>query len=221
MKNVLITGASRGIGKEVARLFQKHGYKVLAPTRRELDLNDINSITDFIEKNKTIVFDAIINNAGINEVNLIESITDQEITDGLNTNLIAPIKLIRGFVGKMKDNNYGRIINIGSIWSVVSKDGRLVYSVTKNAIHGITNCLAVELGQYNILVNTICPGYTLTELTYKNNTKDQIDEISKNIPLGRMAEPEEIAKLIYFFGSEENTYVTGQKIVIDGGFTVK
>lgn len=184
-------------------------------------MNDSISINRYIESFKDTFFDSIINNAGINDLNLIESVSDKEINDSLNINLVAPIKLIRGFIGEMKNNNYGRIVNVGSIWSVVSKEGRSVYSATKNAIHGVTNCLSVELGQNNILVNTVCPGYTLTELTYNNNTKEQIDEISKNIPLGRMAEPFEIAKLIYFLGSEDNSYITGQKIVIDGGFSVK
>lgn len=88
-------------------------------------------------------------------------------------------------------------------------------------MHGITNALALELGESNILVNTVCPGFTLTELTKKNNSAEQIAKITENIPLRRMADPSEIAKLVYFLGSEENTYITGQKIVIDGGFTVQ
>ena len=85
----------------------------------------------------------------------------------------------------------------------------------------MTNTLAVELAPYGILVNTVCPGFTLTELTYQNNSSEQIAAISKEIPLGRMAEPYEIAELIYFLGSRKNTYVTGQKITVDGGFTVR
>ena len=112
-------------------------------------------------------------------------------------------------------------MNIGSIWATVSKSGRCVYSATKNGIHGVTNTLAVELAPYNILVNTVCPGFTLTELTYKNNTEEQIAEISKDIPIGRMAEPKEMAEVVYFLGSENNTYLTGQKITVDGGFAEK
>lgn len=121
----------------------------------------------FIENNKDIKIDIIINNAGINEINFIENITDDEIDKMITVNLIAPMKLIRNFVPKMKMNRFGRIINIGSIWAVVSKEGRCVYSATKNGIHGVTNTLAVELAPYNILVNTVCPGFTLTELTKK------------------------------------------------------
>ena len=139
----------------------------------------------------------------------------------LTTNLISPIRLIRGFVGQMKRRKFGRIVNIGSVWAVVSKAGRCVYSASKNGLHGVTNTLALELAPYNILVNTVCPGFVLTELTFKNNTPEQIATLAKDIPVGRLAQPEEIAETVYFFGSENNTYLTGQKIIIDGGFTAR
>ena len=85
----------------------------------------------------------------------------------------------------------------------------------------MTSALSLEFAPYHILVNTVCPGFTLTELTKKNNSKEEIQQISKEIPLQRMAQPEEIAEVIYFLGSEKNTYLTGQKIVVDGGFTGK
>ena len=141
--------------------------------------------------------------------------------DTMNINLIAPILLLKGFTPKMKEQRYGRIVNIGSIWSVVSKEGRCTYSASKNGIHGVTNTLAVELAPYNILVNTVCPGFTLTELTYKNNTEEQINSISEQIPMKRMAKPDEIAKVVYFLSCKDNTYLTGQKIVVDGGYTVQ
>ena len=221
MKRVLITGGSRGIGKATVQKFQDNEYDVYAPSRQELDLGSPESVFKFVEGHRNEVFDVVVNNAGINEVNEIENITDDEITQMMNINLITPIQLLRGFVGNMKEQRYGRIVNVASIWAVVSKGGRCVYSATKNGIHGVTNTLAVELAPYNILVNTVCPGFTLTELTRKNNTPDEIKKIGKDIPMGRMAEPEEIAEIIYFLCSEKNTYLTGQKITVDGGFTVK
>lgn len=221
MRRVLITGGSRGIGKAIAAKFEENGYEVITPKRDELDLLDELSISQYIEKNKFQKFDVIINNAGINDIHEIDQITDEELMNMMKVNLIAPIKLLRGFTGTMKEQKYGRIVNIGSIWAVVSKAGRCVYSATKNGIHGVTNTLAVELAPYNILVNTVCPGFTLTELTKKNNTDEEIAEISKDIPMGRMANPEEIAEVVYFLCSEKNTYLTGQKITVDGGFTEK
>ena len=221
MRRALITGGSRGIGKATAEKFRNCGYEVVTPTRQELNLTDGASIAAYIEKNKDVYFDVIVNNAGCNDINEIEDITDEEIDQMMALNLVAPIKLIRGFAGKMKENQYGRIVNIGSIWAVVSKPGRCVYSATKNGIHGVTNTMAVELAPYNILVNTVCPGFTMTELTKKNNTPEQIAEISRDIPMQRMAKPCEMAEVIYFLCSEQNTYLTGQKITVDGGFSEK
>ena len=217
----MVTGASRGIGKTIAYRYAKEGYKTITPTRAELNLLEYQSVDNFIKDNQNERIDIIINNAGINDINLVENVTDKEISDMLTTNLISPLRLLRGFIGQMKENKFGRIVNIGSVWAVVSKPGRSVYSASKNGLHGVTNTLALELAPYNILVNTVCPGFVMTELTIKNNTPEQIRKLEENIPLGRLAKPEEIADLVYFLGSEQNTYLTGQKIIADGGYTVQ
>ena len=129
------------------------------------------------------------------------------------------MKLLRAFVSSMKKHQYGKIVNIGSIWGIVSKPGRTTYSAAKHGIHGITKTLAVELAEYNVLVNTVSPGFTLTELTRKNNTEEQIAQIAENIPMRRMAEPKEIADVVCYLVSERNTYITGQLIAVDGGYT--
>lgn len=217
----LVTGGSRGIGKAVCEKFEAMGYDVVAPTRAELDLSSSVSVERFLELHEKDVYDVIVNNAGINDVNDIENVTDDEIERAMSINLVTPLKLLRKFVPAMKERQYGRIVNIGSIWSIVSKRGRVVYSMTKHGIHGITKTLAVELAEYNILVNTVCPGFTLTELTYKNNTAEQIKRIEQDIPIGRMAQPDEIAAAIAYLADERNTYLTGQLIAVDGGFTSK
>lgn len=215
----LVTGGSRGIGKRIAEQLEREGCQVYAPTREELDLSDEESIKVFVERHKEEKYDIIVNNAGINDINDIENVTDEEIERAMQINLLAPLKLLRAFVPGMKERQYGRIVNIGSIWGIVSKKGRTVYSITKHGIHGLTKTLAVELAEYNILVNTICPGFTLTELTKKNNTSEQIAAISQEIPMKRMAEPQEIADAVCYLVSERNTYLTGQLIAVDGGYT--
>lgn len=217
----LVTGGSRGIGKAACEKLEALGYVVVAPTRQELDLSSAVSVEAFLELHRNDVFDVIINNAGINDINDIEMVTDDEIERAMQINLVSPLKILRAFVPAMKERRYGRIVNIGSIWGIVSKRGRVVYSMTKHGIHGITKTLAVELAEYNILVNTICPGFTLTELTYKNNSPEQIKNIERDIPIQRMAQPAEMADAIIYFVEDRNTYITGQLIAVDGGFTSK
>jgi len=221
MKTVFITGGSRGIGEAVVERFKIDGYRIIAPTREEMNLLSVDSISAYFSRNREIVVDCIINNAGINPLASIGDITDKDLADTINVNLIAPVLIVRALVGSMIKQGYGRIVNIGSIWGVVSKEKRTVYSISKNGIHGLTSTLAVELGGHNILVNTVCPGYTNTELTKKNVPLAEAKKIAKDIPLGRFAEPCEIASLVYFLGSDQNTYITGQRITADGGFTAK
>ena len=220
-KTALVTGGSRGIGKAIADQLRNEGYDVIAPSRNEMDLSDDESVMKYCQYLSGIKIDVVINNAGINDINDIERISGEELDRMIEVNLRSPIRILRAVVPKMKENNYGRIVNIGSIWGIVSKRGRTVYSVTKHGIHGLTKTLAVELAPNSILVNTICPGFTLTELTYKNNTQEQIEVISKDIPMQRMAKPEEIASAVCYLVSEKNTYMTGQLIAVDGGFTSK
>lgn len=217
----LITGGSRGIGRAIAEQLNKNGFIVHAPSHQELDLLSKKSINEYVSAHQDEHYDVLINNAGINDIHDIEYVTDDEIERAMQINLIAPIMLLRAFVPGMKERQYGKIVNIGSIWSIVSKRGRIVYSATKHGIHGITKTLAVELAEYHICINTVCPGFTLTELTRKNNSPEQILQISQEIPMKRMAEPDEIAHVVSFLVSPQNSYVTGQLIAVDGGYTSK
>jgi 3-oxoacyl-[acyl-carrier protein] reductase len=134
-------------------------------------------------------------------------------------NLISPIRLIRGIAPMMVKKRYGRIVNISSVWSVVAKPGRVAYAASKAGLDAVTRSSAVELAKHNILVNSIAPGFVNTELTKKNNSEAQIEQIKKQIPLGRMAETAEIAEFAAYLASERNTFITGQTIVMDGGYT--
>lgn len=217
MKRVLLTGASRGIGKAIYDEL-KNDYEVIAPTKEELNLENIESINNFI-KNCSTNFDILINNAGINIIKEIDSILDEDIEKINTTNLVAPLKLIQFASKGMKENKNGKIINISSIWGIRSKEKRTLYSGTKFGLIGITKALARELGEYNILVNAICPGFTATDLTMQSLNKEELEDLQNQIPLKRLASPNEIAKTIKFLISDENSYITGQSIIIDGGFT--
>jgi 3-oxoacyl-[acyl-carrier protein] reductase len=163
--------------------------------------------------------DILVNDAGINRVGDFAAYSDCDLEDTMRTNLISPIRLARGLIPGMMHRKYGRIVNISSIWSVISKPGRLPYSVSKGGLNAFTRSLAVEAAPFNILVNSVAPGYVNTELTLQNNTEQDLQSIRKTIPMQRLAEPEEIARLVTFLCSEQNTYLTGQCLVIDGGYT--
>lgn len=216
-KNILITGASRGIGKEIKKELENNGFNCIAPTREELDINDSKSIEDFFF-NLKVEIDGLVNNAGINILGNLDSISNTDINSMVNINLIAPLKLIKYVSKNMTLKRYGKIVNISSIWGVRSKEFRTLYSMTKFGINGITKSLARELGEYNILINSIAPGYVNTEMTQKNVSLEEQNKIKETIPLKRFAEPEEIAKLVAFLVSENNSYITGEIITIDGGF---
>lgn len=217
-RKILITGGTRGIGQAIVLRFKKAHYQVLAPTRQELDLANPHSVQAFIRKNRGLVLEGLINNAGVSRLAGIEELNFQDFNWVQEVNVTSPLRLIQAFVSGMKKKKYGRIVNLSSIWGVTSKERRLAYSASKFALNGITKSLAVELAPYRILVNAVCPGYVDTDLTRQNVTVAQRKLIQKNIPLGRFAKPEEIANLVYYLASEENTYLTGQSLIVDGGF---
>jgi 3-oxoacyl-[acyl-carrier protein] reductase len=206
--NVLITGASRGIGQTIANLFLDKGHAVWTPTREELDLSKPVDL-----KNRQ--FDIVINNAGVNPLKPIDQITDQEV---MRVNYTAPFEIIQQCLPYMVKQNYGRIINIGSIWIDTAKPKRAAYSASKSALHSLTKSLTSEYAFNNILTNTVSPGFIGTDLTYQNNTKEELTILSAQVPVGRLGTTEEIAKLVYFL-TVENTFITGQNITIDGGYT--
>lgn len=206
--NVLLTGGSRGIGKSIKEIFVAGGHNVYAPSRQELDLNQPISLSD-------PKFDIVINNAGINPLKSLLEVSNDEV---MKVNYFAPLEIIKQCLPHMISNHYGRIINIGSIWIDILKPQRSAYSASKSALHSLTKAITSEYSPQGILCNTISPGYIGTDLTYQNNTKEQLDSFIKNIPVGRLGTPKEVAKLVYQL-TIENTFITGQNIIIDGGYS--
>ncbi len=215
----LVTGGSRGLGRAIVDELTEMGYEVCAPTRTDLDLASSNSIENFIQKNKSAGFSVLINNAGINFPNTLMDTPGELWNETLQVNLSAPEELIKGFLPAMCEMKYGRIVNISSIFAIVSKAKRSAYSAAKSGLDGLTRALAVEFGDQGVLINSVCPGFLDTELTRKNNSPVEIEKIKDSIPLRRLADPKEVARFVGFLCSEKNTYITGQSLIIDGGFT--
>jgi 3-oxoacyl-[acyl-carrier protein] reductase len=213
---VLLTGGSRGIGKGIKEIFENQNHTVISPSKLEMDLSDVESVKSYLNTIKDI--DIIINNAGVNYLNTIENETIENLNKTLNINYLSPFTICQYFLPLLKNKNYGRIINIGSIWVDYAKSLRGSYSASKNALHSLTKTIVSEYSEYNILCNTISPGYILTDLTLQNNTKEDLDIIKNQIPQKRLGTIDEISKLVYFL-TIENTYINGQNIIIDGGYS--
>ena len=165
-------------------------------------------------------FDVCVNNAGINIIKPLDQIESEDYNRIQKINLEAPYKIIRSLVPGMRTLGSGKIINVASIWSTISKTYRSLYSTTKAGLVGMTKAMAVEFAKDNILVNAISPGFTMTDLTKKSLSEEQMYELANTVPLGRFAQVDEIAEVILFLASDHNTYLTGQNIVVDGGFTI-
>jgi len=217
-RTVLLTGGARGIGAAIAAEFRRHGHDVLAPTRAELNLASAEALEDFIRRCADQPVDILINNAGVNVLQRIETLDASAMQAMLQVNLISPVRLTQAFLPGMKERGWGRVLCVSSIFSLVTKEKRAAYSMTKAALNAFVRSLAVEYGPSGILANALCPGYVDSAMTRQNNSPEEIASISTAIPARRLAQPEEIARIAYFLGSDENTYLSGQAVVADGGF---
>ena len=237
-KTVLVTGGTRGIGLAIVKEFYNLKAKVIATgtnikkinqlnkkskNRIEylcLDFNSKSSVKNFLANLKSInKIDVLVNNAGINEIDYIYDIDENDWEKVNRINLHGPFQITKEISKIMKNNRSGKIINIASIFGVVSKAMRASYSTTKWGLLGFTKAVALDLAPYNIQVNAVSPGFIDTELTRKILGESGIQEVLKTIPQQRMAKVEEVAEIVVFLASSKNSYITGQNIIIDGGFT--
>ncbi|MBI3073275.1 MAG: SDR family oxidoreductase [Deltaproteobacteria bacterium] len=219
-RTALVTGGSRGIGAAIAGVFERNGARVIAPTREQLDLASDTSIDDYIESLREPV-DILVNNAGINRLGALDEIGHDDFREVLQINLMSALRLIRGIARGMQSRRYGRIVNVSSVWAFVSRLRRITYAASKAGLDGLTRAVALELAPNGILVNSVAPGYVDTELTRKNNAPEEIAVFKSQIPVGRLAAPEEIAEAVAFLCSARNTYMTGQTLIVDGGYVCK
>lgn len=239
-KIALITGATRGIGKQIAVTLAKQGYDIAINYRKENDdlldtqklieqenqkcfavQGDVSNFEECEKFVKEIIeqygqIDVLVNNAGITKDSLIMRMKKEDFEDVINVNLVGTFNVTKNVVPYMMKARFGRIINISSVVGISGNAGQTNYSASKAGIIGFTKSLAKELASRNILVNAIAPGFIETDMT--NVLKDEIkEEIAKSIPLKRMGTTQDVANLVKFLASEESSYITGQVINVDGG----
>ena len=238
--NVLITGASGGIGRAVAIAFAKHkcniigcaktNAKGLAETKKTIentgvkcytsicDVTNENAVIDFISSSTKEIgsVDILVNNAGISFIGLIQDMSIDEWNNVINTNLTSVFLMSKHIIPYMIKKQKGHIINISSVWGNVGASMEAAYSASKGGINSFTKALAKELAPSNILVNAVSPGFINTEMN-KCFDKEELNAIFDEIPLGRGGEVDEVAEFVYKIARSK--YLTGQIITIDGGWT--
>ncbi|HEY8390712.1 MAG TPA: SDR family oxidoreductase [Clostridia bacterium] len=240
-KTVLITGASRGIGRATAILFAQKGYNVSinynnshqeaqelmkymikngfnavafkADVSKKEQAKDLVSQT--IEHFKSL--DVIVNNAGIAQSKLFTDITEQDWDNMFDVNAKGIYFILHSALPYLISQKSGKIINVSSIWGISGASCETHYSASKAAVIGLTKALAKELAPSNITVNCVCPGVIKTDML-NEYTDEDLKALSDRTPLNRLGTPEDIAKSIYFLASDDSDYITGQVLTVDGGF---
>lgn len=231
-KKILVTGYSSGIGNCLIKKYLSLGAKVYSTsTKLEFKKKNLivlkcnflnqNSQDIFFKKIENITFDVVVNNAGINIIDEIYNIKDQDIEKIIRINLTIPAQIIKLTSRRMIKRRKGKIINISSIFGSISKSKRASYSSSKSGLIGLTKASALDLAKYNILVNSVSPGFIDTKLTRKILGKNLMKKMKNQIPLKKIAKPDEIIPYIIFLSSDNNNYITGQNCVIDGGFVIQ
>ena len=235
-KKALITGASGGIGKEIAKVLIEHNAEVCISGRNHKELNALkkslgkkcyvvacdlskkDEILELVKKTDEFLghIDILINNAGITKDNIFLRMSENEWEDVLNVNLNATFNVLKLITKGMVKRKYGRIINISSVVGVTGGAGQVNYSASKAGLIGLTKSLSQEIATRNITVNCIAPGFIETPMTEKLDDKRK-DAILNSIPMNRIGKPKDLSSAIIFLASKESSYITGQTLHINGG----
>lgn len=242
MKNILISGASGGIGSEIAKTLANNNCRLhLIYNNNETEIKKIEkelsticeikvykcNLTSFSDvKNlvKNIItkfnsIDALVNCAGVSLFQQIQDLTEDDFDYVINNNLKTTLNLTSSVAKHMISEQCGKIVNISSMWGVVGASMESLYSASKGAINALTLSLAKELGPSNITVNAICPGLIDTKMN-SNLSKETIEEIKEFTPLKKIGTPKDVANLVEFLLSDKANFITGQIITVDGGFSL-
>ena len=227
----VITGATRGIGYAIANRLKNDGLEVIGTgtgkeakcpegvAYRQVDFLDDKSVDGFVDFLKKEKIDILVNNAGINKIGSFSDIDIEDFDKVLRVNLRAPFLFCQAVIPYMKKNEWGRIVNITSIFGKITKELRASYSSSKFGLDGMTAALSAEVAEFGVLANCVAPGFIDTDLTRNVLGVQGMKELENKIPIKRVGKVDEIASFVSWLVSEENTYLSGQNLMIDGGFS--
>lgn len=225
----VVTGGTRGIGAAIAARLAADGASVIVTSRSAPASTDFEHIAvDFADRADVTrlaadlsgrAVDILINNAGINQVAPFNDLPDGAFDEILDVNLRAAYLCCRAVVPGMRARKWGRIVNLSSVFGVISKEGRGPYSASKFGLDGLTAALAAEVAVDGVLANCVAPGFIETDLTRRSLGEEGMRAMAERVPMKRLGQPAEIAALVSFLAGPENTYLSGQTVIIDGGFT--
>lgn len=213
----LLTGASGGIGAAISSSLALDGWFVQTPPRRQLDLSSKDSVGLFLSSGSTP--DGLVLCAGVNDPEAFDDISDESWNHTMMTNLESSFLLLRALVPSMAHRGFGRVVVISSLFSSRARSGRAAYSVSKSGLESLVRAVSVEFSRFGVLANAVSPGFVDTPLTRKNNSPADISKLLERVPVGRLANPSEIAEAVTFLLSPRNTYITGQVLCVDGGWS--
>ncbi len=244
-KVALVTGGSKGLGKAMARGLAEAGADIVISSRHENELKpaleeilrdtdrkgrfivaDMSRRSDVLRLARTALeqmgrVDILVNNAGTNIPQAIDQIKDEDWDTVMEINLNSIMVLTRALVPQMKSRGWGRVIHISSVMGFISKEGRNAYSATKSALIGLARANALDLGRYGITVNCIAPGPFLTDLPGRLLSEAEKQEFARVTALGRWAEPKELVGPVLLLASDAGGYITGETLVVDGGWLAR
>jgi 3-oxoacyl-[acyl-carrier protein] reductase len=216
---VLLLGGTGDIGKAIEKELQNNlGYTIMSCGSDVLDLSSNEQIDRFFEKYGTSI-DILINAAAINVTESFELMTQELIDKTMQVNLMGFLRVVKYLIPHWAKNG-GKVVALSSLFGTTGRRGRLPYVISKHALIGAVKTLAIELAKYNVLINAVSPGFIDTKMTSKNNDEAAIKRLENRVPLHRMGTPAEVAKAVCFLAGDQNTYITGHDLVIDGGYSI-
>jgi 3-oxoacyl-[acyl-carrier protein] reductase len=218
-KTLFITGGSGDIGTAIINEFVQNHYDIISPSSKDLDCSNENGINIYFEKKNIPKIDSFVHCAGWNFPEPFDEVSNATLIKSIFINSFSFLNIIKKLNSNFIDNKT-RVSAISSLYGSFSRKNRVAYTSSKHSLNGIIKEIALELGPRGILCNSIAPGFVETRMTKLNNSESIINDFKSRIPVGRLGTPNDIAKVVFFLTTLNNSYINGQNIIVDGGYSI-